>query len=387
MASSVLARSATSWPVAGWRARPQPRRARGAHRPCRYRPAGRPATTALRLPRLLVSCPSEVGNNDCVARSFEGVVRFSRSVLLAEDALGQTFRGSLDLGEFSLTMPRLPENTDTDHVSLITPCADNERLAQPMGNASWGYVGFAKNPPAPRLLASWVDMVVVNITLNSRDTAEFYKLADDFGNAFDIWYSIAVQWIELWTDQVLVPDENRRIFTQGSVWDLSADPPRLTGWGTRLGPVFLQFSDVAARRYVLQSAFSKASRPERPPIEWLIHLRARRWNDDRLAVIEAASAAEIVLARALYTRLHGFPEAARNRIARNANGLSGLVQLLEAMDGTTGKQTKWKQVADRLARPRNQAVHGGISPSRNTAEAAINEAKSLLDAYSPLPQP
>lgn len=122
-----------------------------------------------------------------------------------------------------------------------------------------------------------------------------------------------------------------------------------------LGPVYLQRSDVAVRRRVLECAFAKATKAERPPPEWLIFLRALRWNDDRLAVIEAASAAEIALARAVGARLRGIPEAARDRITRNANGLTGLVRLLEAVGGAAEKQARCKRVADRLARPRNRS--------------------------------
>jgi hypothetical protein len=325
-------------------------------------------------------------HNDDMARHFEGAIRLPHELLVAEDALGETFTGALDMAGFSLTIPKLPNDREADILFLVTPFPQSERLVAPMSGVSWGYVGYAKSADAPRPLASWVNMVAVKIDFSSRNEAEFLELAEEFGTAFDNWYRIAFQWMELWTNQVLAPGLSSEIHTRGSVWDLSADPPPLTGWGLRLGPVLLRFAGSAVPRRVLRSAFTKATETQRPPLEWLIYLQAMRRDDDRLAVIEAASAAEIALARAVDTRLRNLSEAARTRITRNANGLAGLVQLLEAIDGPGRSQTRWTRVADRLARPRNHAVHTGTIPTRQTAADAIKEAYVLLNEYSPLPQ-
>jgi hypothetical protein len=132
------------------------------------------------------------GIMNVVTRNFEGTIRLPRSVFVAEDALGQTFTGALDPGAFSLTMPKLPDNRDADIISLVTPFPHSERLVNPMNEASWGYVGFAKSPDTPRPLASWVDMVVVRIDFSSGEVAQFYELAKEFGAAFDSWYAVAV---------------------------------------------------------------------------------------------------------------------------------------------------------------------------------------------------
>jgi hypothetical protein len=328
-----------------------------------------------------------VHHNKDMTRHFEGAIRLPREILVAEDALGKTFTGAFDLAAFSLAMPKLPDDRDVDTLMLETPFPHDERLVAPMPDSRWGYVGFGKPADGPRPLASWVSMVVVKIDFSSQNVAKFNELATEFGTAFDSWYTLAVQWMELWTNQILAPDENKEGHTRGSVWDLSADPPALTGWGLRLGPVLLRFSESAVPSRVLQSSFAKATEAERPPPEWLIYLQARRQNDDRLAVIEAASAAEIALARAVDARLSSLSEAARVRITRNANGLAGLVQLLEAIDESKRDQTRWRRVADRLARPRNQAVHTGIIPHTQTTMNALEEAHILLNEYSPLPQP
>jgi len=70
-------------------------------------------------------------------------------------------------------------------------------------------------------------MVAAKINFSSGKELKFYDLASEFGNAFDSWYAAAIQWIELWTNQILAPDENRKIETLGSIWDLSAEPPLL----------------------------------------------------------------------------------------------------------------------------------------------------------------
>lgn len=146
-------------------------------------------------------------------------------------------------------------------------------------------------------------------------------------------------------------------------------------------------NSVAVNKLALQSAFAKATKVEHPPAEWLIHLRAQRLNDHRLAVIEAATAAEVAISRALKERLSDLPEAASAQIVKSANGLVGMFHLLELIDGVAEADTKWARIAGRLANPRNHAAHRGAAPLPDVADKAIEESRSILNKYSPLPQP
>ena len=66
------------------------------------------------------------------------------------------------------------------------------------------------------------------------------------------------------------------------------------------------------------------------------------------------------------------PEDALEATIRSANGLVGLLKLVEQIDST--EKSRWKRVADRLANPRNSCVHRGIEPTREEVQSAIEEA-------------
>jgi hypothetical protein len=177
------------------------------------------------------------------------------------------------------------------------------------------------------------------------------------------------------------------VWSRGQVNEVTTKSKHLTGWGGTVGETYVQFSNVAASAQVLTSAFARASVEDEPAAEWLLYLRARRLRDSRLAVIEAATATEVALSRAIGARLGAVSRRARDRIVENANGLVGLVQILEDLDGLDPEQTVRKRVAHRLAGPRNQAAHRGLPPDSETRNSALAEARSVLDAYSPLPLP
>ena len=92
------------------------------------------------------------------------------------------------------------------------------------------------------------------------------------------------------------------------------------------------------------------------------------------------------MAQALAARLGKLSEAARNQIVLQANGLTGLAKLLEAIDGRRSSPSAGR-IANELAGPRNKAVHVGIHPTQTEVKKAQEVAKGLLNAYSPLPQP
>ena len=42
---------------------------------------------------------------------------------------------------------------------------------------------------------------------------------------------------------------------------------------------------------------------------------------------------------------------------------------------------------DQLAKPRNDAVHAGVSSTQNDAQRAIETANAIVEAAAPLPEP
>ena len=107
-------------------------------------------------------------------------------------------------------------------------------------------------------------------------------------------------------------------------------------------------------------------------------------RDNRRAVIDAATAAEVALAHAVRTRLGEMPEDALDATMRSVNGLVGLLKFVEQIDGVA--KCRWPQVRDWITKPRNSCVHRGIEPTREEVVRAIKEAQTLLETYSPLPE-
>lgn len=314
------------------------------------------------------------------SREIAGVVRLPRQILVAEGALGATFAGQLESADVELLLPRLPSDAGEDSHVLESPLPDINLRGE-----DWGREGYGRNADFPRPLASWVNAFGFRATVSVDSSVKPEDLAYQFGaKLLDPWLEVVLQWVELWTNLNLTVDENGPLRTDGSFWDMSCDPPQLTGW-MPTHTVYMHASSEAMTEPIFRAAVSRASAGESPPIQWLLHLRARRLVDWRQAVIAAAMAAEVALSQAVEARLHGLSTEAQDLIVRDANGVVGLVALLEKLDGTTPSSRN--RVMHRLAGPRNRAAHAGTSPTQEELISVLSESQRLLDQYTPLPGP
>lgn len=314
-------------------------------------------------------------------RRLEGIIELPHSVLVSEDVLGHGFTFRVEDGDAELWLPALPEDAaEAEWHNLHSPLPDAPRLAELVGEG-WGRAGFGKHPDHPRPLASWVEKVAFRATVNvevSRAPAEY---AYHFAGQFNAWLQFVEQWIDLWAPHAMARD-HVVVSTRGRFWDSSTHPEQLTGWSPHQ-VVNVVGSALALDGTTLAAAIRRATDCEGPPTEWVFLLRARRAEDGRTAVIEAATAVEVALARRLHDRLSALSEVARERMIVNANGLVGLLRLVEDIEGVS--ESSWRRVADRLANPRNQAVHAGVAPS--AVASALDEATSIVQLYAPLPLP
>lgn len=102
-------------------------------------------------------------------------------------------------------------------------------------------------------------------------------------------------------------------------------------------------------------------------------------------MIDAGTAAEVGLANAIRVHLNGLPPQAQEVIIQAANGVAGLATLLESL--VPAERSRRSRLIDRVAGPRNAAVHGGATPEPEALAAALAEVRALLDLYSPRPTP
>jgi hypothetical protein len=296
-------------------------------------------------------------------------------------ALGQTYSGGEPQGPFTLTFPVLPERGDR---RLRTP-----EPGAPHFDADdwdWGNVSPTSGVGAPGLTAS-VRRVVIRGQLSAPASDTFRSY---FREQFDPWFALVARWIEVWTGQVIqdnLTGRGGRSRSFGALWDMSDDAhPSIQM--LRGGHAEILDINSFATREQLQSAFSRATARQVPPLEWEALRKAMQYllgNNDRLAVIEAATAAEIAMATAIDQRLGDISSGGIDKITLNANGAAGLVRLLDALDGKDPEKTHRGRVLKLLAEPRNRAVHSGEVPTADVAWTAIRTAQALLQEFSSLP--
>lgn len=328
------------------------------------------------------------GHDARVRVTMRGAIELPREVLIAEDCVGRTITG-LKAGEadFEMSFPTLPPDMSGSGGERLTPPLGMDDLSEALGESGWGYMGFGGAANRPRPLASWIGAVGISASWSCTggDEAEEANQAAHFGAHFDSWFGLFGQWLELWSSQHVVTAEERPSRTRGQVrLSLDSRPAIRTGWSPPFRRVVTFHNSQAAIRYATaSSAAANASERVALPLEWELLQRATWTDDRRRSLIDAATAAETGLAAAVRRELGGVGPDALETIIQSANGIVGLVTLLESLKPV--QKSRRSRVADRLAGPRNRAAHQGATPERTELEAAFNESEALLDLYSPRP--
>jgi hypothetical protein len=119
-----------------------------------------------------------------------------------------------------------------------------------------------------------------------------------------------------------------------------------------------------------------------PPTERLLLRDAREeleQDHGRRAVLDAATAAEIVLTQMLDDQLRGLPQGAAKIIRDQSRGLDRLASTLRRLGVAVSPSLQM-----RLADVRNQAIHTGRKPSLDEARVAYKLAVDLVEQARPL---
>ncbi len=122
---------------------------------------------------------------------------------------------------------------------------------------------------------------------------------------------------------------------------------------------------------------------DQPPLAQVLLTTARRaaaTGNPRLAVIDAATAAEVALTAGLADRLSAevSPQEAQARLERTRM-LGPRLQLAQALSMTLPERIR-TDLVDR----RNTVIHQGTAVTGDDAQAAITAAGKLVDQYEPL---
>jgi hypothetical protein len=207
------------------------------------------------------------------------------------------------------------------------------------------------------------------------------------GREFDKWYSVVRDWVCAWTGQIrhreFDHDESRihaTIEVEGKA--------SLYGSGLTIGRVIT--GETAVTRDQVEAAFYCASRDYNLPLQHSLLQRAISdfgKGNFREAVINACTAAEVSLGAAVRERLHSADvhEKTLENIMKQSSGAVEIFRLFIVAGGKIGVSDN--RVMDQLARPRNEAVHAGVSSSDTDARRAIDTAKEIVNAAAPLAEP
>ncbi len=197
----------------------------------------------------------------------------------------------------------------------------------------------------------------------------------------DWWYSLKA-WVEVVSQQVLLTrdlPENLRLIDNTRAWS----------WDGRRGhslPIASSITLEMDGGVVLdalswKAILDKAATSRRPPVTHLFLSSTRQALHEqraRVAVLDAATAAEIALSTLLDQELSASPGAVSQLVRKQNRELGRLIEVLRALEVELPNNLK-----PDLAQIRNDAIHGAIEPTVKQACIAYGLAKQLVERVSP----
>lgn len=317
-----------------------------------------------------------------MVNTWTSVVTLPTKLPLLPEALGTDFRGQVDSARFKLLIPLPGSGQLLPAEPLLAPLKSPFVQAHGGGPRSWGHTESSIPALSGEAVIGRVAKVVLKVDAETSTLDKLPDFAVTFGHEFDEWYGTAVSWVELWNNLNLTNLQESYPGTTGTI-----GAPDGSGWASGWSPVgriYVTSANRAISAGTLTLAFEKANASEQPPTEWLLYLQGAKTFDDRLAIIEAATAAEVALTGAIHQRLVPLTVEAREEMVLNANGLYGMVKMLQKLDAKKDNKALEK-VGKKLANPRNNAVHAGRRPTKDEVHEAFVVTLELLEKYSPLP--
>ncbi|WP_338462132.1 hypothetical protein VZH09_01095 [Synechococcus elongatus IITB7] len=312
-------------------------------------------------------------------RQIFGVVSFTEPLYCAADSLGKTISISLQGIEGSLTLPSLPTWDESEKNSWHKP------LLGPLPARSWkrgGELIFWGCPISYPQGEASVELALFEFLVESGNIDATAQLI--YSN-FDDWLQLFEQYIKLITKQgtknnILDPNRTKNI-------DLVFyDNCQLTSIvpSNREEPVVIieQSVDESLHLNQLEYASQLASRSCKPHLHYQMLLEAysaRRRNDYRKAIIEAATALEIGLTTRLEEELKLRGVSFGEKLLQKFKMLSGRLELAKLLEIPLPNKNYYELILN----PRNDVIHRATSPDKNLTDKVIFEVEEILYSISP----
>lgn len=192
----------------------------------------------------------------------------------------------------------------------------------------------------------------------------------------DRWFDEVRTWVEILTGQNL--DPRHRVYDAESVGGglTFIEPPHQDGLGFTITTPHIR----PLRSEEWAAILNLVHKGTEPPLEETLSRDARaaqRRNANRRAVIDAATALEIVLGRHIRERAANLPEAQKNRISDR----SALGEYISIAEHSHLEFAVSIDQLRRLNRLRNDAAHRGEAPDNWEAGSAVQVMIDFLAAH------
>jgi hypothetical protein len=307
-----------------------------------------------------------------------GIVEFSTALVCAAEALGQTVDISISGHRGSLTLPSLPNWVEHQKDPLHMP------LLGPMPARTWkrgeGLIYWGSPISYPTGNAK------VKLALLQFPLASDYREsgAQEIYNGFSTWLALFEEYIILLTTQ----NTHKGV----SVGDGPGYLELLFNDDTTLRHISKESATtVKIRLYGKEEAlhlseFGEAARLSsqglQPRLEYRMLLEAytaRKNQDFRKAIIEAANALEICLTSRILKEFASQGVAFGEKLLQKFRMLGGRFELVRIL----GISLPEKDYVNLVINPRNDVIHRASFPDERLANQVISEVVELLQLFSP----
>lgn len=312
------------------------------------------------------------------------------SIKVTRGCLGKSYRAHIADHRMRLSFPGWKQGDDgwqrPEGFMLVPPAVDllpqSPRDRTRLGDGEWGRVTEWRIDP-PRFSTAWLSSVMVEfevrnelIARHEQSNGRWNPAGSDIDSLFEKvpeWFSLALIWIGAATDQDTLVENPiyRRKWGDGlSIRALADDGPSGTTWPHRAELISSHPTPLTLAMLRRIIAMTNAGRV---PHDAHLFLRDARGELTRArfrrAVIDAATAVEIVLAK----RHVENPSPSLNH-PRPTLGV-----LVEDATVRLPPDTKLD-----LVDLRNDAIHRGITPNRQAAARALAIARQIVTRLEPL---
>lgn len=253
------------------------------------------------------------------------------------------------------------------------------------------WLGFWGNAhgwhPDRRVVTQWTaNHVLIELTEEAANEAAALACVEPLLDALPEWNARLLSWLAVMSGQLAAPGIDQATITgpyeaAGAWWDDDNRAHRLQRTGMQ---TILVRSTPGITRAMWERSAVRAAVADEPPIEWMMLIEADRafaQQRYRQAVVDAATAVEVVLRTRVEGDLRSLPCSLTRRLVPEKATLGALVQIYSST-------REPDQDLHHLVDLRNKVVHrSALEPTATDAARAIGTAGGLVGWLSNRPSP